>query len=221
MCANNKGTSMRSFTRFALLLSLATLWGCSSTVTVPVPPRVDLQGFGTVGLVDFASNSNATINAQTTREFETHIHAAQPGTRIVELGSRESLLAAVGSRTLDAQTLRKIGAKYSVDAIFVGSLNYSEPKTEVKITDIAKLEGDVRTELRGDINIKLMETRTGASMWSSSAWARRQVGRVNVSAEQGVTGAMRGSSNPREEMVPSLVYHLTEDFRPTSVRQKN
>ena len=55
---------MRSFTRFALLLSLATLWGCSSTVTVPVPPRVDLQGFGTVGLLDFASNSNATINAQ-------------------------------------------------------------------------------------------------------------------------------------------------------------
>jgi hypothetical protein len=31
---------------------------------------------------------------------------------------------------------------------------------------------------------------------------------------------MRASSNPREDMVPSLVYHLTEDFRPTSVRQK-
>jgi hypothetical protein len=57
-------------------------------------------------------------------------------------------------------------------------------------------------------------------MWSSSAWARRQLGRVNVSAEQGVSGGMRGSSNPREEMVPSLVYHLTEDFRPSSVRQK-
>jgi hypothetical protein len=220
MRANNKGSSMRAFTRFVLLLSFATLWGCSSTVTVPVPPRVDLQGFGTVGLLEFASNANDTINAQTTREFESHIHAAQPGTRIVELGNREALLAAMGSRTLDAPTLRKIGAKYGVDAIFVGTLSYSEPKTEVKVTDIARLEGGVRVELRGDINIKLMETRSGASMWSSSAWARRQIGRVNVSAEQGVTGAMRGSSNPREEMVPSLVYHLTEDFRPTSVRQK-
>jgi hypothetical protein len=28
------------------------------------------------------------------------------------------------------------------------------------------------------------------------------------------------NSNPREEMVPTLVYHLTQDFRPTSVRQK-
>jgi len=202
------------------LLWLATLWGCSHTVTVPVPPRVELQGFGTLGLVDFASNSNPAINSQTTREFESHIHAAQPGTRIVELGSRESLLAAVGSRTLDAQALRKIGEKYGVDAIFVGSLNYSEPKTEIKVTDVAKLEGGVRVELRGDIASKLVEVRSGASVWSSSAWARRQIGRVNVSAEQGVSGAMRGSSNPREEMVPSLVYHLTEDFRPSSMRQK-
>jgi hypothetical protein len=211
---------MRKFAGFAgMLLSLATLWGCSHTVTVPVPPRVELQSFGTLGLVDFASNSNPAINAQTTREFESHIHAAQPGTRIVELGTRESLLAAVGSRQLDAQTLRKIGEKYGVDAVFVGSLNYSEPKTEVKVTDATKLEGGVRIEVRGDISSKLVETRTGASVWSSSAWARRQLGRVNLSAEQGVSGVMR-SSNPREEMVPSLVYHLTEDFRPSSVRQQ-
>ena len=212
---------MRKIVEFAaVLLSLTALWGCSHTVTVQVPPRVDLQSYGTLGLLDFASNSNGSINAQTTREFESHVHAAQPGTRIVELGSRDALLAAVGSRQLDAQALRKIGEKYGVDAIFVGSVSYSEPRTEVKVTDITKLEGGVRVELRGDINGKLIETRTGASVWSSSAWARRQLGSMSVSAEQGVNGAMRSASNPREEMVPSLVYHLTEDFRPTSVRQK-
>ena len=52
----------------------------------------------------------------------------------------------------------------------------------------------------------------------SSAWARRTLSKVNLSAEQGVTGGVR-SGNPREEMVPSLVYHLTEDFRPSTVRQ--
>jgi hypothetical protein len=77
----------------------------------------------------------------------------------------------------------------------------------------------VRTEVRGDISSRLVETRTGASVWSSSAWARRQVGRLNVSAEQGVSGTMN-NSNPREEMVPTLVYHLTQDFRPSSVRQQ-
>jgi hypothetical protein len=211
---------MRKFAGFAgVLVSMAVLWGCSNTVTVPVPPRVDLVSYGTLGLVDFVSNADPSISAQTTRAFEQQIHAAQPGTRIVDLGSRESVLATVGSRQLDALALRKIGEKYGVNAIFVGDLKYSEPKTEVKITDISKLEGGARVELRGDISFRLMETRSGASVWSSSAWARRQIGRINVSAEQGVTGTARGSSNPREEMVPSLVYHLTEDFRPSTVRQ--
>ena len=204
----------------ALWLSSLVAVGCSSnTVLVSVPPRMPLQGYGTLGLVEFDTNAYPSINAQTTREFESHIHAAQPGTRIVELGSRESLLASVGGRQLDAPTLRRIGEKYGVDAIFVGSLTYSEPKTDVKVTDMTRLEGGVRVEVRGDINGKLVETRSGASVWSSSAWARRSLGKVNVSADQGVTGGVR-SGNPREEMVPALVYHLTEDFRPSTVRQK-
>ena len=105
---------MRKSAGFALLLSLATLLGCSHTVVVPVPPRMELKSYGTLGLVEFASNSNPAINAQTTREFQAHIHAAQPGTRILELGTREAVLAAVGGRPLDADALRKIGEKYSV-----------------------------------------------------------------------------------------------------------
>jgi len=34
-----------------------------------------------------------------------------------------------------------------------------------------------------------------------------------------VSGTMN-NSNPREEMVPTLVYHLTQDFRPSSSRQQ-
>ena len=210
---------MRKSAAFALMLSLAMLWGCSHTVVVPVPPRVDLQSYGTLGIVEFASNSDPVVNARTTREFQSHIHAAQPGTRIVELGTPDSLLAAVGSRQLDAPALRRSGAMYGVDAIFLGSLTYSEPRADLRISDGAKLEGGVRIEVRGDISSKLVETRTGANVWSSSAWARRQLGRLNVSAEHGVSGTMN-NSNPREEMVPTLVYHLTQDFRPSSSRQQ-
>lgn len=133
------------------------------------------------------------------------------------LGSRRALLAAVGSRQLDADALGKIGAKYGVDAIFLGEISYSE-KTDVKITEISRLEGGVRSVIRGDIFSKLVQTRGGASVWSSAAWATRQVGRVNVSAERGVSGTVQ-SSNPREEMVPTLLFHLTQDFRPSTVRQ--
>ena len=215
---------MRKFTGFVLLLSVlvVVLGGCSSskTVLVSVPPRVQLHEYGTLGLVAFDSNADPAINARVTREFESRVHAAQPGTRIVELGSRDVLLASVGARQLDPQTLRRIGEKYGVDAIFVGSLTYSEPKTtDVSLADITKLEAGVRVEVRGDIDSKLVETRSGASVWSSSAWARRPLGQLNVSVDQGVSGGVR-SANPREEMVSALVSHLTEDFRPSTVRQR-
>jgi hypothetical protein len=201
-----------------LLLSLAMLWACSSTVLVPVPPRMDLKGYGTLGIVEFASNADPSINVHATRQFQEQIQAAQPGTPFVELGSRDAVLAAVGGTQLDVETLKKIGAKYGVTAIFLGDITYSEPKTDVNLHDLTKLEGSVRTEVRGEISSRLLDTRTGASVWSSSAWAKRQLGRLSVSVDQGVSGGM-SNSNPRDEMVPALVYHLTKDFRPTSVRQ--
>lgn len=207
---------MRKYTGFTLL-SLAVLWGCSSTELVSVPPRMDLKSYGTLGVVEFACNSDSTINTYATRQLQAHIQAAQPGTPFLELGSRQAVLAAVGANQFDVDTLKKIGDKYGVAAIFLGDIVYSE-KTDVKVTDITKVEGGVRTEVRGDISSRLVETRTGASVWSSSAWAKRQIGRLSVS-EQGVSGGM-SNSNPREEMVPALVKHLTQDFRPGSVRRR-
>lgn len=209
---------MRRTAGFTLLLSLAMLWGCSRTVLVAVPPRVDLTSYGTLGIVEFASNSDLAINAHATRKFQEQIQAAQPGTRFIELGNREALLAAVEGRQLDADALRKIGEKHGVAAIFLGDIAYSEPRTDIKLSDVTRLEGGARTEIRADISSRLVESRTGASVWSSSAWARRQVGRVSVSAERGVR-AEASKSNPRQEMIPALVYQLTHDFRPSSVRQ--
>ena len=204
---------------FTLPLSLVILWGCSSTVLVPVPPRMDLHSYGTLGIIEFASNADPAINTRATRQFQEQVQAGQPGTRFVELGNREALLAAAGSKQLDVNTLKQIGQNYGVDAIFLGDIAYSEPKTDIRISDVTKLDGGVRTDVRGDISSRLVETRTGASVWSSSAWATRRVGSLSVSAEQGVSGGM-SNSNPREDMVPDLIRHLTQDFRPTSVRQK-
>jgi hypothetical protein len=204
---------------FVLLLSLAALWGCSSTVVVPVPPRVDLKGYGALGVVQFDSNAGPAIDVRATREFQARVHAAQPGTRLVELGPRDGVLAAVGARQFDAEALRRLGAKHGVDAVFLGEIEYSEPRTKVRIDDIKKLEGGVRTEVRGDAASRLVETRSGASVWSSTSWATRQVGRLEMSAEQGVSGRIE-SADPRELMVPALVYHLTHDFRPSTARQK-
>jgi hypothetical protein len=209
---------MRHYAGLTLLALLVALAACSSnTVLVAVPPRMDLRSYGALGILEFASNEPGTA-AHATRQFQEQVQAAQPGTPFLELGEPRSVLAAVGARELDAAALRKIGEKYGVRAVFVGELAYSEPRVDVKIVDITRLQGGVRAEMRGDISSRLFDTATGASVWSSSAWARRQVGNLHVSADQGISGAV-SQANPRDEMVPALVYHLTEDFRPTTARQ--
>lgn len=204
--------------RLGLMACAATmLLGCSSTVLVPVPPRMDLKGYGTLGIIEFQSSASGALGAQAARRFQEQVQAAQPGTPFIELGSREAVLASVGSRTLDAEAYRKIGARYGIAAVFVGELAYSEPQTQIRVKDLAALEGGIRAEMRGDLATRLHDTRTGASIWASSAWAKRQIGRVNIS-EHGVSGTL-GKSDPREEMVPALVYQLTHDFRPGVSRQ--
>ncbi len=209
---------MRTYAVLVLLLSLTVQWGCSKTVLVPVPPRMDLKTYGTLGIVEFASNSDPAINAYATRQFQEYVQGAYPGMPILELGSREAVLQAVGAAQLDADAMTKIGKKYNVSAVFLGDLVYSEPKTDIRLTDLSKLEGGVRSEVKGDISAKLMDTRSGASVWSSSAWAKRQIGSFSVSTTKGVNATV-GDSNPRKEMVPAMIHHLTEDFRPKLVRQ--
>jgi hypothetical protein len=209
---------MRSFFATILLaVLLAGGSGCSSTVLVTVPPRVDLKGYGTLGVVDFTSNSGGAGGARATQQLQEQIQAAQPGTRFIELGSREAVLAAVGRNQLDADAAKRIGKRYGVDALFLGEIAYSDAKTDIRVNDLTKLDAGLRTEVLGDISARLVETASGASVWSNSGWVRRQVGRVNVS-EQGISAAMT-KSDPREEMVPALVYQITHDFRPTTERR--
>ena len=204
--------------KYVVVLALAMLGACSHSVLVPVPPRVDLQGYGTLGIVEFGSNSERTISARATRQFQEQVQAAQPGTRFIDLGDRPALLASLGVKQLDSAAMRKIREKYGVGAVFLGDIAYSQPRVDVNIGDLTKLEGGMRAEMKGELSAQLLETASGASVWSSSGWVRRPLGSVSVSAEHGVSGGMR-NSDPREEMVPALVREVTQDFRPSTVRQ--
>jgi hypothetical protein len=210
---------MRPYPALVMLLLLVVQWGCSHTVLVPLSPRMDLKNYGTFGIVQFASNSDPAINSYATQQFQEQVQGAYPGTAILELGNREAVLAAVGASRLDAEAITRIGQKYGVSAVFLGDIAYSDPKTNIRIGDIMKLNGGVRSEVRGDLFTKLMETKSGASVWSSSAWATRQIGSVSLSSGGGVNAKV-GDDNPRKAMVPALIYHVTEDFRPKYVRQR-
>lgn len=215
---NQEGCLMQRVMKSLAVLTLLFFWGCSNTILVPVPPRVDLKKYGTIGLVQFATNSDSALTTFATQQFQEHVQGAFPGTPILDLGTKETVLAAIGATQLDADAVTQIGKKYGVSAVFLGEIVYSDPKTDIRVSDITKLDGSLRTEIRGDVSGKLMETQVGANVWSSSAWAKRQLTGITVSPKRGVRTTI-GDSNPRQEMVPTLMFHLTEDFRPRMVRQ--
>lgn len=210
----------------AALFGLSVLiaqWGCSHTVVAPtvlvqMAPRIDLKSYGTIGIVEFSTNADSSLNNFATQQFQESVQEANPGLPILELGNRATVLAAVGATQFNAESMTRIGKKYGVRAVFLGEIAYSQPKTDIRLTAVNKLEGGVRTEIRGDMSTKLMETESGASVWSSSAWAKRQISNFSVSTQYGVHASVK-DSDPRKEMVPALIGHLTDDFRPTFVRQ--
>ena len=102
-----------------LALLAAVTWGCSHThtVLVSVPPRVDLKPYGTIGIVEFSANGERALGAQATRQFQEQVQEAQPGTRFLELGNRDAVLAGIGARDFNPESLRRIGEKYRVNAV--------------------------------------------------------------------------------------------------------
>jgi len=89
------------------LLSLAMLCGCSRTVLVPVPPRMDLRGYGTLGIVEFASNSSGAINTRATRQFQEQIQAAQPDLIYANIFAADQINFVKQAQQVDADFFKK------------------------------------------------------------------------------------------------------------------
>jgi hypothetical protein len=195
-----------------IALSVGLLAGCGTTVQVPVPPRVDLTAYPTIGLVEFSSNARSDVERLTTQQFLEALQAAQPGTRVVELGREERVLRSVDRRTWDARTLRDIMQKHGVDAVLLGRLNLDEVRPDFDLSTGWKALS-VRADVDAMLTARLVETATGATMWTDSAQATANVAHVGFDGwENGHVSA----SDPKAvygEMIDWLAYEITDDFR--------
>ena len=196
-----------------VLMLLAT--GCSSsgtrTVREPVPPRMDLRNYPTVGLVGFSSNARNELDRVATQRFLRAVQAAQPGSRVVELGSEQQVLASVGGRRWDRETIQRVKEEHGVDAVVLGRIEVEKQKPEVAFSSFVKrmsVSQDVNVELRA----RLVETDSGATMWTDGAKCTANLANANFGSRDGSFNA----SDPDKtygEMVDGLVYRVTDAFR--------
>ena len=209
--------------RFSSVVFLAgavlLLAACTKTINVYHPPRVDLKQFGRLGLITFSDNARPSVADYATEQFQNRVQSAQVGIPIVELGPIQQVLRSVGSNQLDFRTMQKIGKQYKVSAVFVGTLVYSDIKTDVKLKDIAKLDASVNTTLNATLSVKLFETDGGATIWSDSTAWKRKLGKFSVNEYNGVSVRTKGYEDAYQKLVPDMVQDVTRDFRGYYVRE--
>jgi len=208
--------------RLLLLLSLVALVAatasCSKTPKVQVPPRIELSRYGTIGIIGFTSKPSSDHGPQATQLFVNLLQNAQPGTPIIELGSREQVLAKIGHDELDFEAARAIGEMWHVDAVFSGELEISKTKTNVQI-GTAFNSMHASASLNGKLDARLMETRAGATVWSQRGLATAEQANVGMAAGTLPSFGVTDKEDVERGLVRNVVSSLRGDFYPRWVKQ--
>lgn len=209
---------------FSLLFSVAifSLASCAKTKTIKVyqPPKLDLTQYGRLGMITFSDNAPQSVGEYGTEQFQNRIQSAQTGIPIVELGTTQKVLQSIGSDQLDIDAMQKIAQRYKVSAVFVGDIQYSDIKTNVKVEDIVDLKADVSSTLHATLSVKLYETEGGAVIWSNSTSWNRKLSKVSIDKHTGVSVGTNGYDDAYKKLIPDMVWDVTHDFRGRYVKQR-
>jgi len=204
---------------FMLLVAALTLLACTRTVTIAVPPRVDLHTFPTVGVIDFTARPSGDLEREATQKYLGNLQAAQPGVRLLELGSQEKVLREVGREELDFQAIRAIGDRFGVAAVLSGSVELSEPRPDLKLSpNLTSVTAQAKID--GKMNAKLWEADSGATVWTNSSWGNWSVGGVSITNGGGASAGFRHPREKQNEILMSLIKALNGDFWPSYEKRR-
>ena len=198
----------RSAAMSAFLFALLVC-GCSSH-RVLVPPRLDLRQYSRLGLITFsADNAKGSLPQYATERFSEEILSAQPGTEVLELGSVDTLLQRIGAKEPGIATAQELGRQRDLGAVFAGRLKVSNPNASGGLAGL--LTPHLEATVRVDLTVRLLSTRSGATLWRSSAWATEKVGQVAL-----VDGQLEfAAKDPKEaygRLVNRLIGLVSQDF---------
>jgi len=201
-----------------MVAMLVAVIGCSKKVMVPVPPRVDLEGYETIGLIEFTSNTEGDLDQFASQKFLQTIQSSQPGVVIIELGDGAELLETVGHDEMNYKAIKAIGDEFELDAILVGDIEVTDVKPRVNIYDIVT-SMSVTADVEASLTVRLYDTQRGATLWTKSAQGAEQVASVGVSSGFPVRFDAEDPEDSYGKLVNGLVYTVTDDFRIHYVRQ--
>jgi hypothetical protein len=202
-----------------LLLGVALSACGGKKITVEIPPHIDLSAIGTIGVIAFDVLSDAPLQGDITLKFIQNMQAAQPGVPVLELGSQSDVLQEVGFDSLDTEAVKAIGKKYGVDTLLTGTLEVTQPVPDVRFSQ-SLTSMSAATYVRGNLDARLRQTRTGATLWSNGANGKWKLAGVDLAAGSLTSIGINNSEDKYKKMLQDLAQVGTADFRSTYETRK-
>jgi hypothetical protein len=163
-------------------------------------------------MIELSSNAKDNLHQFATQKLMEAIQSAQPGARILELGSRDRVLASIQLDELNYEAVQAIGKKYDVGALLIGDLEVTQVKPHIQLSTFLT-SMSAQADVEASLSARLFETERGATVWTNSAQTRETVAHVSV-IPHGPSDF--GASDPEEaygRLVHFLVQSITEDFQ--------
>ncbi len=210
-------TRSHSLVAVAMLAAVLAA-GCAHYVTVECPPVIELRGFDMVGVVKFEiREGDPALSDDATHRFIATVQRAQPGARVLDLGTKKEILAKVGARQLDPEAIQAIGRMSGVDAVLFGNVIIKNPRPQVNVASLNAVQASVK--VNASMQAELRETGKGATLWTNGASGAWTLGRVTVDGHT-VSGGAADPARKYAQIMAELVRLTTGDFRPTWERRR-
>ncbi|MGB9596186.1 MAG: hypothetical protein ACPL7B_07880 [Candidatus Poribacteria bacterium] len=189
--------------------------GCGPKVLIP--PEVDIAKYNPVGLITFKSNAKGKLGDFVTLKFLDEISRSQKDAKIVELGYEDNVLKSLDRQTLDPTVIQMLGDKYKLKAVITGDLNVSDIKPKVSITSIIT-SMRVKAEVQATLIVRLIETKSGATIWSNLAEDKKSVASVSIFSKNDIVFDAQDPGEAYGDLANSLIKAVTEDLKPRKRR---
>ena len=198
-------------------LLVIVAFGCSGQrqpvrQSVRIPPRIDLTQHEMIGVVQFKTTAKGELGPLITRRFTEVARQDQGLVRMVGFGPQ----VRVGSTSPDA--FKSLGHKHGVATLVLGELTVSDVRPDLSLSSGLR-SGTLSAKVDATLEVQLIETSSGASIWSSSARATQSVGHISVFGGGDFSFDADDPERAYGNLVDALVAHVTRDFRATWQQQ--
>jgi hypothetical protein len=183
-----------------------------------VPPRIDLHEHEVLAIIEFSSSREGELAPLATARFVEAIRTDQGLVRIIDLGPATEALHAVGAARLDRAAYQALGQAHDVNTIFSGELVISDIRPAIQITSNLANMG-VAADVDATLTVEMVETASGASIWSRSADVTKRVGQVSLLGSRDVVFDAENPERAYGDLIDALVIAVSGDFRSTWERR--